>query len=253
VLVGVRANSARLDAALREVLADHVLEDVPAPHVNFSLRLEEASPTASTASLHTLYSGGCLVARSIDPLVIFVALLRELSVRRDARVADSSIWATVLRRRQGGAVLVSAVARRQAVYQQTRLNASGLELLATPAVELNPQSRTAVIPQPKLTADLTPILGLLGRRDEDYEPLVRQVALPLDGWVFMSLPGRLERCSRALALPQAVASLVAEEGRLRREVVGHLAEALRVTEPLGAGAFTSLDLLPALIARYGTK
>jgi hypothetical protein len=198
-----------------------------------------------------MYSGGCLVARSVDPLAVLVALLRELSLRRDARFGDTLVWATAFRRRAGGGVLVSALARRQAVYQQSRLHASGLELVDTPAVGLDWRRRVAVVPQPTLTTDFLPVLRLLSRSEEEYGLLVREVELHLEGWVFMSLPGSLERCSRALALPQAIASLVAEERPLRREVVAHLAQVLQGVEPLGAGALTSLDLLPALLARYG--
>lgn len=152
---------------------------------------------------------------------------------------------TLLERRDGAAVLLSAGARRQAVYQSSRLRASGLRLIDAPAVLLDAQTSEAVVPACDLPLAADALVPSVAQSVEQVTASVAERRFPIAAWVFLSLPGELEPVSRAMALTRASTALLSERPP-RRATIRELADILRRTTPLAAGAFTSLELLPRL-------
>jgi len=244
-LIGVRSSSMSLDEVLRAALAQRVVPDLVAPHANYSIRIEHPESRAVGDPVHVLYSSGCLVARSRNPFEVLAALIRELAVNELRGDERAMVGCAVLQRRDGHALLLSAVARRQAVQQTRRLHSAGLSVVHTPAVILDPRTLEAVVPSPPFAVNDEALQRVDGGDRSQLEAAMSEQRHPIAAWVFMSLPGRLEPARKAMALTKA-ASALRNEPNPRASTIRTLADVLRHTDVLAAGDLTSLDLIPLL-------
>jgi hypothetical protein len=234
---------------LREALSAYVMPGLRSPYTNYSIRVEGASTQPVGDPVHLLYSSGCLIARCRDPVDVLVALVRELTFYDMTSDDHIIVRCAVLRRSDRRALLLSALARRQAVQQARRLRDAGLAVVDTPAVVLDPQTLEAVVPSPNFALDSQAFLRLGEGAATRVESALAEQRYVVDSWVFMSLPGVLDPAQRAGALVKAMAALW-DESSPEAGTIQTLANLIRQTDALAAGNLTSLDLLPLLIEKY---
>jgi hypothetical protein len=180
---------------------------------------------------------------------VIAALLRHLAIRIPEFSEEAMVWCTPLERQDGGSLLLlSAVARRQAVYQAGRLRAAGFGLIDAPAVWLDARTFSAVVPGWNLPFMADALVPFAAEDVEQVWASISERRYPIAAWVFLSLPGALVPASRAVALTRATTALV-DDRPPSTSTFHTLAEMLRRTDPLAAGDFTSLELLPRLADR----
>jgi hypothetical protein len=225
------------------------MPEFEAPHANYSIRIRRTGDRTIGESVHLLYHGGCLIARSRDPLDVLVALMRELTIHDMARRHRVIVRCVVLSRSNGDALLLSAAARRPALQQARRLRDGGLEVVATPAVVLDSQTLEAVVPAPSFAVETEALMSVCDECSSQIDSLMVENRYPIHGWVFLSLPGILTQARKASALVKAVSALW-NEPSTEDEGIQTLAEVLRHTMTLAGGSLPSAELLPLLVDRY---
>jgi len=244
-LICIRASEGWLDDALRAALSEHAVPELTAPHANLSIRIERPDERVVGEPVHTLYSSGCLAARSRQPQDVLVALVRELAVNGLEGQGLVTVRCAALLRSDGRALLLSAVARRQLVLHSRRLAEVGLHVIDTPAVLIDPRTLEAVIPGPSFAYDPHILSAISGTEHEDLQALLCEHRYSIGAWIFMSLPGGLAQAPRALALTKAASALWGGAPG-RSSDIRTLAAVLRQAETLAGGDLTSLDLIARL-------
>lgn len=243
-LVGIRTNDVRVDRALRQALATHFVPDVATPHANYAIRIEPQVSGEAIQQLHALYEGGCLVVKSRRPGEVIAALVRELSVYPLTRSGATLVRCTVIVRKDGSAVLLSAALRRQLAANASRLASQGLNVLATSAVVIEAGTAEVMVPAPAITLSRE---GFAALSDGDHS-IDRELAerrLRVTAWVFFSAPGALVPIGRAQAVALARAAL-SDEVVVTREIVRELAHLLRTATPFGAGDLNTWEVVGRL-------
>ena len=153
--LGVRSSSLDTDAALRRVLAAHLL-DVEAPP-NFSVLMAGEPGPGGQGSQGRAFN---FLYRSSDPLVrtrapgrVVRALLRYLS---DFAAADTSLLRIAATGfvADGRAIVAPDGIRFDMANVETRLNHAGIQVIDAPVLHLDPVTGDIVVPEPALTVDL---------------------------------------------------------------------------------------------------
>lgn len=148
--IGVRSNTAALDAALRRLLAAHLVEDVAAPPF-FSVGVNR--PAGRVAKpLHVLFQRSTLAVRTRSPRRVVHALVRLLSAagRRPPGLLELDALLLV---RDGTAVLAPAALRARLSRLEPPLRRVGVLASDDPLAWLDPATGEVVVPPPALTLD----------------------------------------------------------------------------------------------------
>lgn len=230
---------------LRRLLADHVEDSVPAEHVNYSVRVEQAPTAGGTGvgqPLHAVYEGGCVLARDRDVGPVITTLLRHLDQHAVERPPHPVVAAVALRRDDGSLVLVSTAVRRWVAKRRRWLAAKGLELLPTPVLWIRESGEASM---PPLT--ITPDRACLRELGVPADDIARSAAAwwPVGGWVLLSAEGAFETVGRAAALEAALSSVKHSGPNGPGGTLTALAQAMRGAAPVGARSVHR----PHLVAR----
>ncbi len=190
---GVRSSTAEMDAALRAVLAAHVLDGVAAP-ANYSMLLAERHGRGPEP-LHLLYRGHAPVVRSRSPRRLVEGLVANLG-RWGARRRDDVLQVEALALvGPTGAVLAPPRLRADLARLPRRLARAGIVAADGPVVTVDPETAELVVEEPEVRVDGAALAavdagpGRAGDREESVAP----GRYRLSGWAFVGDPGQLTR------------------------------------------------------------
>lgn len=157
----MRSNDAEVDRVLRQLLADHLVDDPAAP-VNFSVRVADPSHQGRSQSLHLLYHGHHVVARSRSLSRLVRSLLGHLSGSAwDLRERTDLLRLHVAGfARDGSAILVPF---HLGLRLEARLAAQGFGSVAGSWVAVDPHTAELVVDEPQLTIDAAVLRDLTDR------------------------------------------------------------------------------------------
>jgi hypothetical protein len=149
--VGVRSTSTDTDAALRRILAAHLLDADAPPY--FSAFVPDAPPTDGNARpFNFLYRSSDSLVRTRAPGRVVRALLHYLSDLVEPAPPTLQLRATGLI--VGGRAIVAPESLRTSMTLiEARLNRAGMQVIDAPVVHLEPGSGEVVVPEPRLTVD----------------------------------------------------------------------------------------------------
>ena len=241
----MRANDSSTDELLRHALARHVVSEPDAPHPSYSIRIEKSAPEATAQPLHTLYEGGCLIARSRRPEVVLGALVRHLSVHALVAQGATPVRCVVFARADGRAILASAVLRTQAARSANRLASQGLEVVATPAVLLDADGCHAIVPG---AVDHVTTDTLAETTQGDAFPLAKELAerrFSVDAWIMASARGDFDPMSRSVAAGLLTQDVM-DGAQLSPSFVRAMTCVLQFATPIAAGGLASWEIVDHL-------
>ena len=175
-LVGVRSDPASLSVRIRAGLAEHAVEDVPAPP-NYSLRFEKRQPgRKGPAQAYVLYRAQCVFLRTRTRVRALRALSRCLSAHA---LADD----VLLRARQlavvgpSGAVILPPELHWRLEALEPRLAGNGLWLADPPLVEIDRETGELVVAPPAIGRDAAWFDGRSSSRLRDGRYPIREWAI----------------------------------------------------------------------------
>lgn len=147
--LGVRSTDAAFHQVIEQALAAHLVADLEAPP-NYSVHIGHRRNRDSVAGLHAVYEGAGLASRTRDARRAVHALFNHLAARR-GKVPEGllSLSATVLVG-DGVAVLAPVAVRAWRADIERRLLASGLRIVDSPSVYVDPASFEVVLSEPAL-------------------------------------------------------------------------------------------------------
>jgi hypothetical protein len=240
--LGVRSSDADIDAALRRVLAAHLVE-IEAP-ANFSaLMADEQART-----FHFLYRASDALVRTRAAGRVLRTLIAHLSAFADpsGTVIRLDAAAVIV---DGRAIVVPASLRAELGSIETRLNVAGMTVGDSPTLYLDPGTASVIVPEPALTVD-TDALADFERaqrppptRELDPVPAGRY---PIGAWALVSGPELVGPIGRAQAVA-AVTQLVANADEIgAQQALDAVADALKSVPVSGLWWFDSAGLVTQL-------
>ena len=196
--LGVRSSNADVDAALRRVLREHVV-DVAAPN-NFSLLMAGNDARA----FNFLYQANDVLVRTRTPGRVLRALVQHLSEFAEPAVPTVRIHATGFF--ANGAVIVAPDELRAEIPNiETRLNVAGLRVIDSPVLHIDPETAQLVIPEPALRVDA----GALAEYEDAHpakgreQPPVLPGRYPIAAWALLTAEDRTDSISAAQGVAAA--------------------------------------------------
>lgn len=221
--VRVRAGSLEAATAVRRTLVPHpAVDDRHAPY-DLSVRLEPPA-LGRNEHFHLLYAGGCLAARSRDPMRI----LRVLRAHAEAGLAEEDerhlhIRGIALAGTRGAALLPVDL-RVEILALERRLAAAGLRVIDAPHATFDLHSgELLVLERPDVPGDVVRDLTLNVGDDDGPAPPGRH---QLRGWMVDGLRGiddRTRHATRQVLNTGAIgwdrAEHVVDRLRLRAQVI----------------------------------
>ena len=197
VRAGIAANIASTAEALRDALSSLVVDDPSAPR-NFSVLFSNDRSRA-----HLLFWGGCVVARSFDPLRIVTSLLDHLGAHLPP--PPGLVWiASLAYVHDGRAVLVPSPLKDDLRIIDRQLRQAGYVAVDSPRALVDLTTGELVVAD-LIGADpdgvARAVAGVVRRRPE---PPVVPGRYPIERWVFVDYTGRWGPVSWASATRAAV-------------------------------------------------
>jgi hypothetical protein len=240
--LGVRSSDAETDAALRRVLAAHVV-DIEAP-ANFSALMADEQ----ARNFHFLYRASDALVRTRAAGRVLRTLIAHLSVFVEPAATTMRLDAAAVIV-DGRAIVVPASMRAELGSIESRLNVAGMTVSDSPILYLDPDTASVVVPEPALTID-TEALADFERaqrpppsRELDPVPAGRY---PIGAWAVVSGPELIGPIGRAQAVA-AVTQLVANAGEIgAQQTLDAVAEALTSVPVSGLWWFDSGALVSQL-------
>jgi hypothetical protein len=231
--LGVRSSSVETDAAVRAVLAAHLV-DIEAPP-NFSALMADASGAdGHVRAFNFLYRSSDPLVRTRAPGRVLRTLLHYLSDFAEPESSTIRLAATgfVVGDR---AIVAPDGIRFEMANVETRLDRAGLQVIDAPVLHLEPESGCIVVPEPALTVDRTALADFERRyppTGREREP-VRPGRYPIAVWAFTTEKEQAEAVSGAQAVAAAAQQVVNADGLGAQHVLDTMAAVVERTAVSG--------------------
>jgi hypothetical protein len=227
--LGVRSSSTEMDDAIRSVLRAHLI-DVEAP-ANFSaLMAGDSRPDGQVQAFNFLYRSSDSLVRTRAPGRLMRALLNYLAdfaepVSSMLRLSATGFVA------DGRAIITPDTIRFEMAGIESRINASGIQVIDAPVLHLDPESNCIVVPEPALTVDADALAAFERRHPPSgREPgAVPAGRYPIAAWAFTTGAGATEPLSPAQAVAAAAGHVVSADAFGAQEVLEAMARVVAHT------------------------
>jgi hypothetical protein len=249
--LGVRSSNVETDAALRRVLAAHVVDTEAPP--NFSaLMADDSDRHRHVRAFNLLYRASDPLVRTRAPGRVLRTLLQHLSDFATTDSATVRLAATGFVA-GGRAVVAPHGIGSEMAHIETRLNAAGVRVIDALVLHLDPASGELVVPEPALTIDHDALADYeranpAPRREPES---VRAGRYPIAVWAFTVGPEQDTTLRPAQAVAAAAQQVVNADGFGAQQVLDVMASAIDNTRVAGMAWDDPADLANQLLALAG--